>query len=69
MNFLNLPQRWLDAEAGKTSLQTLPSLMTLCDLQNDNYYKLIAADIPRDLISSAKIKVRSSHTHSHRHMG
>jgi Bardet-Biedl syndrome 1 protein len=48
----------LDAETeSEIKLHTLPGCMTLCDLKNDNYYKLVAADIPLDFEGKSKLKV------------
>ncbi|GAB0098228.1 Bardet-Biedl syndrome 1 [Sergentomyia squamirostris] len=50
--------KWLDAQAEhQAALQTIPSCLSLCDLKNDNYYKLIAAEIPTDLVSKSHLKV------------
>lgn len=52
------PTKWLDAEAEQSAtLNALPSCLSLCDLRNDNYYKLIAADFPNDFRSKSKLRV------------
>ena len=33
--------------------------MTICDLKNDNYYKLIAAEIPNSIDMKPKLKVKA----------
>lgn len=41
---------WLDALSdGSAGLTTISSCITVCDLQSNNYYKLIAAEIPLSL--------------------
>ena len=44
----------LDGTAG---LKTISSCMTVCDLKNENYYKLIAAEIPNSLEAKPQLKV------------
>lgn len=41
--------RWLDVEAGTddVDLNTLPSNLSLTDLQNDNEFKLLVGDLGR----------------------
>ncbi|XP_055384123.1 Bardet-Biedl syndrome 1 protein homolog [Condylostylus longicornis] len=52
------PTKWLNAYSEQqTCLYTLPSLLTLCDLKNDKYSKLIVVDIPKDFKGRAKLKV------------
>lgn len=43
---------------GVAGLKTLPGCMTICDLKNDNYYKLIAAEIPYSIDMKPKLKVK-----------
>lgn len=51
--------KWLDAISdGAAGLKTLPGCMTICDLKNDNYYKLIAAEIPYSIDLKPKLKVK-----------
>lgn len=50
--------RWLDALSdGVAGLQTISSCMTACDLKNDDYYKLVAAEVPNVLDAKPKLKV------------
>ena len=50
--------RWLDALSdGTAGLKTISSCMTVCDLKSDNYYKLIAAEIPFELESRPRLRV------------
>ncbi|XP_059613859.1 Bardet-Biedl syndrome 1 protein [Phlebotomus argentipes] len=50
--------KWLDAQAEhQAALRTIPSCLTLCDLKNDNYHKLVAAEIPANLVSKSHLKV------------
>lgn len=50
--------RWLDVEAGTDDIDinSLPSNLVLCDLQNDNEFKLIIGDLGKGG-ESAKLKV------------
>lgn len=51
-------KKWLDAQSEyRTGLRTLPSCLSLCDLKHDNYFKLIAAEIPADISAKSKLKV------------
>ncbi|CRK95130.1 CLUMA_CG008608, isoform A [Clunio marinus] len=50
--------RWLDALSdGTAGLKTISSCMSVCDLKNDNYYKLIAAEISFDLEIKPRLRV------------
>lgn len=50
--------RWLDALSdGTAGLKTISSCMNVCDLKNDNYYKLIAAEIPFSLDTKPRLRV------------
>lgn len=52
------PTKWLTVQSESSpSLNTLPNCITLCDLKSDNYWKLIAAEIPRDTDSRPRLKV------------
>lgn len=52
--------RWLDVEAGSDDIDinSLPSNVVLCDLQNDNEFKLIIGDLGKGE-EGAKLKVCS----------
>lgn len=50
--------RWLDALSdGTAGLKTISSCMNVCDLKNENYYKLIAAEIPFSLDTKPRLRV------------
>ena len=49
----------MDAQSDpNTTLRALPSYLSLADLKNDNYYKLIAVEVPADLNSNEKSKLK-----------
>ena len=56
---LSLSQiKWLDALTdGSAGLKTITSCMSVCDLKNDSYYKLIAAEIPFSFENKPKLRV------------
>lgn len=50
--------RWLDAISdGTAGLKTIASCMNVCDLKNDNYYKLIASEIPFEVDARPRLRV------------
>lgn len=50
--------RWLDALSdGTAGLQTISPCMSVCDLKCDNYFKLVAAEIPFSLDSKPRLRV------------
>lgn len=52
-------KKWLDAQSEhNATLRALPSYLCLADLKNDNYYKLIAVEVPADLNSAEKSKLK-----------
>ncbi|XP_063701971.1 LOW QUALITY PROTEIN: Bardet-Biedl syndrome 1 protein, partial [Culicoides brevitarsis] len=52
-------KRWLDAQMEGTTplVNVLPSCLALCDLKNDGYFKLIAAEMSNNFEGKAKLKV------------
>lgn len=59
MSVLSNSKKWLDAQSEpNTTLRALPSYLALADLKNDNYYKLITVEVPADLSSDTKSKLK-----------
>lgn len=50
--------RWLDALSdGSAGLKTISSCLSVCDLRNDDYYKLVAAEIPFSFETKPRLRV------------
>lgn len=52
-------KKWLDAQSEQnTILRTFPAYLTLVDLRNDDYFKLVIVEIPQSFKSDEKPKLK-----------
>lgn len=52
-------KKWLDAQSEQnTILRTFPAYLTLVDLRNDDYFKLVIVEIPQNFQSDDKPKLK-----------
>lgn len=59
MAIFRTSKKWLDAQSEQnTILRTFPAYLTLVDLKNDDYFKLVIVEIPQNFRSDEKPKLK-----------
>lgn len=52
-------KKWLDAQSEQNTIfRTFPAYLTLVDLKNDDYFKLVIVEIPQSIRSDEKPKLK-----------
>lgn len=52
-------KKWLDAQSEQNTIyRTFPAYLTLVDLKNDDYFKLVIVEIPQSIRSEEKPKLK-----------
>lgn len=52
-------KKWLDAQSEQNTIQrTFPAFITLVDLRNNDYFKLVIVEIPQSIRSEEKPKLK-----------
>lgn len=59
MNNDRTSKKWLDAQSEQNTIQrTFPAFISLVDLKNDDYFKLVVVEIPQSIRSDDKPKLK-----------
>lgn len=59
MNNDRSSKKWLDAQSEQNAIQqTFPAFISLVDLKNDDYFKLVIVEIPQSIRSDEKPKLK-----------
>lgn len=57
--WIRTSKKWLDAQSEQnTILRTFPAYLTLVDLKNDDYFKLVIVEIPQSFKTDEKPKLK-----------
>lgn len=59
LSIIRTSKKWLDAQSEQNTIQrTFPAFISLVDLKNDDYFKLVIVEIPQSIRSDEKPKLK-----------